>query len=217
MQSDMVQNYWLLIITIQIPGEFYFSKHPNIFSFVVPFPGYLPPSPSALSSHAVRSQSVVHGHCDNGLSKTAVRRWVTRCPRFGMVKMWAFEKVVWWPSNYTTQKITLKHLVYIYIFIHILCMYWLLVYQTWNYWSKSIGSKKRLRHFPGFPPEWNSLVQQSPGAPVRVWLLEITWSHPGAYLEPLNLLWNLYNTYRYQKWWALENVSPALNMAILGI
>lgn len=114
MQSDMVQNYWLKI-TIQIPREFYFSKHPNIFSFVVPFPGYLPPSPSALSSHAVRSQSVVHGHCDNGLSKTAVRQVSDSVPRFGMVKMWAFEKVVWWPSNYTTQKITLKHLVYIYI------------------------------------------------------------------------------------------------------
>ena len=118
MQSDMVQNYWLKI-TIQIPREFYFSKHPNIFSFVVPFPGYLPPSPSALSSHAVRSQSVVHGHCDNGLSKTAVRQVSDSVPRFGMVKMWAFEKVVWWPSNYTTQKITLKHLVYIYICIYI--------------------------------------------------------------------------------------------------
>ena len=185
MQSDMVQNYWLKI-TIQIPREFYFSKHPNIFSFVVPFPGYLPPSPSALSSHAVRSQSVVHGHCDNGLSKTAVRQVSDSVPRFGMVKMWAFEKVVWWPSNYTTQKITLKHLVYIYIYvyIYILCMYWLLVYQTWNYWSKSIGSKKGWRISQVFHLSETALFSnhlghqsgygcwRSPGA-----TLVLTWSH----------------------------------------
>ena len=147
--------------------------------------------------------------------------WVTRCPFLGwwvhVTHLERLVKVTLQLHNPKNHFETPGIYIYMYIYIYILCMYWLLVYQTWNYWSRSIGSKKRLKHFPGFPPEWNSLVQQSPGAPVRVWLVEIIRSHPGAYLEPLNLLWNLYNTYRYQKWWALENVSPALNMAILGI